>query len=97
VQEAITDVLVHRLFQAAGHHRVRAVYLAGGVAANRRLRDRTAAEAERLNFAFRPPLPVYCTDNAAMIAYAGYCHLTAGRRDDYNLDSFARGELTSWR
>jgi len=97
VQEAITDVLTGRLFQAAREHGVKAVYLAGGVAANRRLRQRTAAEAERTGLHFLPCEPVYCTDNAAMIAYAGWCHLAAGRRDALDLDSFARGLLTSWR
>lgn len=97
VQEAITDVLVARLFQAAAAKRVRAVYLAGGVAANSRLRERTAAEAERCGLHFHPCDLAYCTDNAAMVAYAGWCHLQAGRRDGHDLDSFARGQLTSWR
>ena len=97
VQEAITDVLVDRLFRAARERDVRAVYLAGGVAANRRLRQRTAVEAERWQLHFLPPDPEFCTDNAAMIAYAGWCHLQAGRQDDHRLDSFARGAITSWR
>ncbi len=97
VQEAITDVLVDKLFRAARDRQVRSVYLAGGVAANRRLRQRTAAAATRWKLHFLPPDPAYCTDNAAMIAYAGWCHLAAGRQDDYRLDSFARSPLRSWR
>ncbi len=96
LQEAVTDVLVARLFQAAAARRVRAVYLAGGVAANSRLRERTAAEAQRHGLHHVPPDPAYCTDNAAMIAYAGWCHLAAGHRNDLTLDSFARGVITSW-
>ncbi|MBK8165602.1 MAG: tRNA (adenosine(37)-N6)-threonylcarbamoyltransferase complex transferase subunit TsaD [bacterium] len=96
-QEAIVDVLCHRLFQAARRHHVRAVYLAGGVAANGRLRERVAAEASRRGLHFLPPERVYCTDNAAMIAYAGWCQLAAGRRDPLSLDSFARAPLPSWR
>jgi N6-L-threonylcarbamoyladenine synthase len=96
VQEAITDVLVHRLIQAAGTAQAEAVYLAGGVAANSRLRERTAAETTRLGLHFLPPETVYCTDNAAMIAYAGWCHLARGHKDDLSLDSFARAALTSW-
>ncbi len=96
-QEAIVDVLCHRLFQAARHRQARAVYLAGGVAANGRLRERVAEEAARRGLHFLPPERVYCTDNAAMIAYAGWCHLEAGRRDELNLDSFARAPLASWR
>jgi len=97
VQDAIIDVLCQRLFQAAKQHRVPAVYLAGGVAANQGLRQAVAAEAERRGLHFVPPERVYCTDNAAMIAYAGFCHLAAGRHDGLDLDSFARAPLTSWR
>lgn len=97
VQEAIVDSLCHRLFKAARLKHVKAVYLAGGVAANSGLRERTAAEAKKRGLHFLPPERVYCTDNAAMIAYAGWCHLEAGRRDGLNLDSFPRGTLTSWR
>ncbi|MCB1182493.1 tRNA (adenosine(37)-N6)-threonylcarbamoyltransferase complex transferase subunit TsaD, partial [bacterium] len=97
VQEAIVDTLTAKLFAAARRTHVRAVYLAGGVAANGGLRDRVAAEAERRGLHFRPPERVYCTDNAAMIAYAGYCHFLAGKRDSLALDSFPRGPVTSWR
>jgi N6-L-threonylcarbamoyladenine synthase len=81
-QEAIVDVLCHRLFQAARRKHARAVYLAGGVAANGRLRERIADEAGRRGLHFLPPERVYCTDNAAMIAYAGALRLQAGQHDD---------------
>ena len=97
VQDAIVDILVQRLMQAAGEHGVPTVALAGGVAANRGLRAAVAAAAERRGLRFRPPEPVYCTDNAAMIAYTGACHLRAGRHDGLDLDSFARAPLASWR
>jgi len=97
VQEAIVDSLCQRLFQAARRKHVPAVYLAGGVSANGRLRERVAAEAQKRNLHFLPPEPVYCTDNAAMIAYAGWCHFAAGRADGLDLDSFPRQPLTSWR
>ena len=45
-----------------------------------------AAGAAGRGLHFVPPEPVYCTDNAAMIAYAGWCHLAAGRRDGLDLD-----------
>ena len=97
VQEAIVDSLTQRLFQAAKSKNVGAVYLAGGVAANSRLRERVADEAKRLGLHFRAPERVFCTDNAAMIACAGWHRLAAGRRDGLDLDSFPRGILTSWR
>lgn len=97
LNDAVADVLVHRLVQAAREHRVRAVYLAGGVAANSVLRRRVAEAADELAVHFKPPEMAYCTDNAAMIAYAGWARLDAGFRDDLSLDSFARRPIASWR
>ena len=97
VQEAIVDSLCKKLFLAARQKHVKAVYLAGGVAANGRLRERVADEAARKKLHFIPPERVYCTDNAAMIAYAGWQHLKHGRSDGLDLDSFPRGGVTSWR
>jgi len=96
VQEAIVDSLCQKLFAAARRKHVGAVFLAGGVAANGRLRERVAAEAQKRKLHFHAPERVYCTDNAAMIAYAGYCHFKAGRRDSLDLDSFPRGPVTTW-
>ena len=48
------------------------VYVAGGVAANRGLRESLSAAAEQNNLKLTFPKMVYCTDNAAMIAVAGY-------------------------
>jgi len=96
VQDAIVDILCQRLFQAAAAQEVAAVYLAGGVAANRQLREAVTAGAHSRGLHFVPPAPVYCTDNAAMIAYTGWLHLEAGRRDGLDLDCFARGALQSW-
>ena len=97
VQDAIVDVLCRRLFQAAEETGVKAVYLAGGVAANAGLRAAVAAGAASRALHFTPPERIYCTDNAAMIAYTGWQHLEAGRSDGFDLDSFARAPLTSWR
>ncbi len=97
VQEAIVDSLCAKLFMAARRKKVGAVYLAGGVAANGRLRERVASEAQKRGLHFVPPERVYCTDNAAMIAYAGWQHFQHGKQDGLDLDSFPRGSLTSWR
>ena len=71
-QEAVTDVLSERLVRAAKEYGVKEVHLAGGVSANLRLRELVEERLE--DFAkFRFPEKIeYCTDNAAMIAAAGF-------------------------
>jgi N6-L-threonylcarbamoyladenine synthase len=95
-QEAIADVLVQKTIACATRHRVADVYLAGGVSANSRLRERLAAECERRGVAYHAPLLHYCTDNGAMVACAAARHLAKGRDDKLDLDVFTRGPVTSW-
>lgn len=95
-QEAICEVLAEKSLLAARKTGVRRFYLAGGVAANGRLRElmneRLAPEGIELSW----PAVRYCTDNAAMISCAAYYHVSAGRRDGLELNTFARGLLGSW-
>lgn len=95
-QEAIVEVLVEKSMHAIRRSGVSRLYLAGGVAANGRLRemmqDRLSPEGVTVSW---PPVE-YCTDNAAMIACAAYHHISAGRRDGLALNTFSRGELLSW-
>ncbi|MCK9905362.1 tRNA (adenosine(37)-N6)-threonylcarbamoyltransferase complex transferase subunit TsaD, partial [Frankia sp. Cpl3] len=71
-QESVVEVLVEKTIRAAREHQVKQVLLAGGVAANRGLRESLTkrCEAEGIKLVI-PPLSL-CTDNAAMIAAAGY-------------------------
>jgi len=73
-QEAVVDVLVSRTVRACRKESVRTVLVAGGVACNSRLREAFAESAERENLAVYFPSPQYTTDNAAMIAAAGFLH-----------------------
>ena len=82
-QEAVVDALVTRTLTAAEHHRVGGIMLAGGVAANARLREVIQA---RSSLPVRIPPLAYCTDNAAIVAGAGYYALKAGRVADLTLD-----------
>jgi N6-L-threonylcarbamoyladenine synthase len=71
-QEAVVHVLITNLISAAKSHNVKHVSLAGGVAANSALRNRLSTEAKKNNLEIYYPSLEYCTDNAAMIASAGY-------------------------
>ncbi len=86
-QEAVVDVLVKKTMSAARDFGVKSIIVAGGVAANSRLRYKMKAEADDSGVSvFFPPLQ-YCTDNAAMVAYTGYLYLTSGKADSLSLDA----------
>ncbi len=70
-QEAVTDVLIKKTIRAAKEFKVKSVLLAGGVAANKKLREKLALEVKKLGLNFSMPKMEYTTDNAAMIASAG--------------------------
>ncbi len=84
-QSAVVETLVAKTLHAARSEKLERVVLAGGVAANRGLRSRMAdaCRGARLSL-FVPPF-ASCTDNAAMIAYAGAQRLMAGERDEMGL------------
>ncbi len=94
-QQAVIDVLVTKAIRAAQACSVSVLTVVGGVAANSALQSqmRDSADTARLKL-FIPP-PHYCTDNAAMIACAGYYRLLAGERADFDLDAYASAPLTN--
>lgn len=71
-QEAVTEVLVTKTIKAAKKFGAKTIMMAGGVAANKRLRAALADEAQKNKYNFNVPAFKYCTDNAAMIAVAAY-------------------------
>ena len=95
-QEAIVDALVKKTIACAMSYHVRQVYLAGGVAANGRLREKLALECGRFDITYHAPLLRYCTDNGAMIACTASKHLAHGKDDKLDLDVFTRGPVVSW-
>ncbi len=89
-QAAVADVLVSKTIQAAEAHDVRHVCVCGGVAANAALR---AELARRMTRPYSIPPIWLCTDNAAMIACAGYHRFLAGKCADWGLDVEASARL----
>ena len=78
-QVAVVDVLAANCVAALKKTGLHRLVVAGGVGANRALRERLDAEAKQRRFAvFYPPLEL-CTDNGAMIAFAGALRLQVGR------------------
>jgi len=74
IEEAITDVLVKKTFRAIKDFRVKTLVIGGGVASNLRLREKIkeTIKKEKLKINFISPPLEYCTDNAIMIALAGF-------------------------
>jgi N6-L-threonylcarbamoyladenine synthase len=93
VQEAIVDVLVGKTMIAAKTHQVSRVLMAGGVAANTRLQQRMAEACLERRLRLICPPAVLCTDNAAMIACAGYYHWQAGKIDSLDIDTLSTERL----
>ena len=88
-QEAVVDVLVQKLRRAAERFPVRSLCIGGGVAKNRRLRERLAADRHLRTLQLVLPDPALCADNGAMIASLGTILFRAGVRDGLDLDAIA--------
>lgn len=82
-QKAVIDVLFKKTMQAAREHGAKEILVAGGVSANRLLRQTFNAQAE---FPVHIPPFSLCTDNAAMIAAAAYYRFVNGHFSDLNMD-----------
>ena len=94
-QEAVVDTLVikcRRALKETGH---RALVIAGGVSANRRLREKLQAMADDRRSKLYYPRLEFCTDNGAMIAYAGCQRLLAGQQSGLAIEVTPRWPLDS--
>ncbi len=88
-QDAVTDVLCSHTIEAAKIKNSRIITLAGGVASNTNLREKMTNEAKKCGIDVLYPPPVLCTDNAAMIACAGYYGYLKGNFADMTLNAVA--------
>ena len=86
-QTAVVDVLTDYTIKAAQQSEIKNIAIAGGVASNSLLRSEMTRKAKKFGIVVTFPEPVFCTDNAAMIAIAGYYKFAN--------DSFAGLELNA--
>lgn len=88
-QQAVLDVIVAKAVSAACDMGKDKLVLAGGVAANSKLRQMLDEKCKEKGIELYYPSPILCTDNAAMIGCAAYYKYMAGEIDDLNLDAQA--------
>ncbi len=94
-EEAVTETLAIKCERALRETGARTLVVAGGVGANRRLRERLDALATRRTLRVCFPRPAFCTDNGAMIAFAGALRLAAGQRAPLALDVRPRWDMAT--
>lgn len=93
-QEAVVETLFIKCSRALKQSGSRQLVVAGGVGANRALREALGKLMTELQGAVYFPQPEFCTDNGAMVAYAGCLHLMQGRQDPtLSIDVKARWPL----
>ena len=92
-QEVAITSIVSKTKKALKDYNINNLIVAGGVAANSILRDSLTTMCKENNIHLSIPPLKYCTDNAAMIASAGYYAYKLGRRADYHLNSLSTTTL----
>jgi N6-L-threonylcarbamoyladenine synthase len=92
-QHVVVESLTDKCLAACELRGIERLVITGGVAANRGLRARAQERCEALGIELFVPPPRACTDNAAMIAYAGACRLARGERDGLDVEVFSRSPI----
>ncbi len=93
-QDAVVDTMVIKCKRAMKQTGLKALVVAGGVSANLQLRERLGAVMTGMGVKVAYPKMEFCTDNGAMIAYAGWQRLRAGQQDAMGIKPRARWPLT---
>lgn len=92
-QNRVVEILTKKTMRALREKHVKHLIIAGGVAANKGLREKFTELCEKEDIELTVPAMKYCTDNAAMIGAAGYYAYKIGRRADLSLNSKATDRL----
>ncbi len=92
-QEAVVDTLAIKCRRALRETGLNRLVVAGGVSANRLLREQLAEIAKAEGGEVHYPRLAFCTDNGAMVAYAGFLRLAAGQREPLTIRATARWPL----
>ena len=96
-QQAVVDTLMIKCRRALQQSGLSRLVVAGGVGANTSLRERLRELGETLDVRMYFPRPEFCTDNGAMIAYAGCLRLQAGQFEDPSFNARARWPIDELR
>jgi N6-L-threonylcarbamoyladenine synthase len=91
-QYCIVNILLQKLKKASLQTGIKTICLAGGVSANKGLRNAIQEMAKKYHWKLFIPEMEYCTDNAAMIAITGYHKFLAGFRSPLSVSASARAE-----
>jgi N6-L-threonylcarbamoyladenine synthase len=92
-QEAVVDTLIIKCQRALKQINLNRLVVAGGVSANQVLREKMNKMAKKSRYEIFYPALEFCTDNGAMIAYAGCQRLLAGQQDDLTIKAKARWQI----
>lgn len=93
-QEAIVDTLVKKSVKVLKQTGLKRLVIAGGVSANLRLREQLETSLQKIKAQVYYAEPALCTDNGAMIAFAGYERLKAGQHDGLEVTTTPRWPMT---
>jgi N6-L-threonylcarbamoyladenine synthase len=94
-QQAVVDTFVIKCRRALQETGLRRLVIAGGVSANRLLRQRLGKLMHEERGTIYYPRPEFCTDNGAMVAYAGYLRLAAGQHEEVTFNATPRWPLSA--
>ena len=93
-QDAVVDTLAIKCKRALKETGYKRLVIAGGVSANKKLRETLARLMQNLGGEVFYPQPQFCTDNGAMIAYTGFLRLKQGQYSDLAIDVKPRWAMT---